>query len=455
MDYFCRKTNLMTPRTAPFFTDDFTVFGILMAVLGLIFYTSNLPTPFWKRFYTFFPSLLLCYLVPAILSAWGLIAPEWQASNAEGMPLTDASGTPVLQSLSLYKIASRLLLPASLILLTLSIDMKALLGLGRKSLIMFLAGTAGVILGGPIALWVLLQVSPESVAGSGDDAMWKGLSTIAGSWIGGGANQSAMLEIYKYNPVRFGSLVLVDIIVANIWMAVLLYGIGKKETIDRWLGGETASIDAVQEKVSQFTASVTRIPTVTDYLVLLGATFGAVAFSHWSSTAVPAFLTAMFPAFGDPASPLSTFSDPFFWLITVATILGVAFSFTPLRKMEGVGASKLGTLFIYILVATIGMKMELAAIVNAPALLLLGFIWMGVHILVLVAVAKLIKAPYFFLAVGSQANIGGAASAPVVASAFHSSLASVGVLLAIFGYIIGTYGAIVSAMLMQWIYPGT
>jgi len=122
--------------------------------------------------------------------------------------------------------------------------------------------------------------------------------------------------------------------------------------------------------------------------------------------------------------------------------------------MEGIGASKIGTVFIYILVATIGMKMELKSIVDNPALLVLGAIWMSIHILVLIIVAKLIKAPYFFLAVGSQANIGGAASAPVVASAFHSSLASVGVLLAIFGYIIGTYGAIVSAMLMQWIYPG-
>jgi uncharacterized membrane protein len=444
----------MAFRSAPFFTDDFIVLGILLAVLGVIFYTSYLKSAFWKRFYTIFPSLLLCYLVPAILSALGIISPDWHVQSPEGTFLTNADGTPVTQSLSLYKMASRMLLPASLILLTLSIDIKALTSLGKNAIVMFLAGTLGVIIGGPVALWIMLQVSPDVVAGAGSDALWRGLSTIAGSWIGGGANQSAMLEIYQYNPQKFGSLVVVDILVANFWMAILLYGIGKKEHIDNWLGGSNDSIDQVQQKVSQFTASITRMPTLKDYMVLLGATFGAVAFSHWAGNSIPAWLTDVFPAVADKSSPLSTFADSFFWMVTVATVLGVLFSFTPLKNMEGIGASKIGTVFIYILVATIGMKMELKSIVDNPALLVLGAIWMSIHILVLIIVAKLIKAPYFFLAVGSQANIGGAASAPVVASAFHSSLASVGVLLAIFGYIIGTYGAIVSAMLMQWIYPG-
>ncbi len=249
-------------------------------------------------------------------------------------------------------------------------------------------------------------------------------------------------------------MVVVDIIVANFWMALLLFGIGKKEKIEKWLGGDTSAIEAIQQKVSQFTASITRIPTVKDYMVLMGATFGAVAVAHWAGKAIPSSLVVVFPAIADTSSPVSTFADPFFWMITVATILGVIFSFTPLKNMEGIGASKLGTVFIYILVATIGMKMELLAVVSNPALLLLGFIWMSIHALLLILVAKLIKAPYFFLAVGSQANIGGAASAPIVASAFHSSLATVGVLLAIFGYVIGTYGAIASALLMQWIYPG-
>ena len=95
------------------------------------------------------------------------------------------------------------------------------------------------------------------------------------------------------------------------------------------------------------------------------------------------------------------------------------------------------------------MKIDLSAVLDNPGLIAIGFIWMLIHFIVIFGVAKLIRAPYFFIAVGSQANVGGAASAPVVASAFHSSLASVGVLLAIFGYVVGTYGAILSTYLME------
>ena len=127
----------------------------------------------------------------------------------------------------------------------------------------------------------------------------------------------------------------------------------------------------------------------------------------------------------------------------------MALSFTKARELEGVGASRIGSVFIYILVATIGMKMNVMAVFDNPGLFIIGLIWMAIHAFILIAVAKIIKAPFFFLAVGSQANVGGAASAPVVASAFHPSLAPVGVLLAVLGYAIGTYGAWLCGILMQ------
>lgn len=433
----------------PIFTDDFMVFGILFAILAFVFYTSSLENKFWKSFYTIFPSLLLCYLIPSILSSLGVIAPEWHAMDDSGNFISDESGNPVLQKLSLYYMASRLLLPAALILLILSIDMKALLSLGNKALIMFLTGTAGIIIGGPVAILIVSAISPETVGGEGFDATWRGLSTIAGSWIGGGANQTAMLEIYKFNPDKFGSMILVDIVVANIWMAILLYGIGKKEKINKWLKADNSAIEALKVKVSAYTESVKKMPTLKDYIILLGIVFASVAFSQWMSLRAPQWVGAIFPSVLEPSNTFSTFGDKFFWLVAVATILGLIYSYTPIKAYEGKGASNLGSIFIYILVATIGMKMDLRSIVENPGLIIVGLIWMAVHAILLIIVAKWIKAPYFFLAVGSQANVGGAASAPIVAREFHPSLASVGVLLAIFGYVIGTIGAIVCAMLMS------
>ena len=131
--------------------------------------------------------------------------------------------------------SSRYLLPAALVLMTLGMDLKAVFGLGPKALIMFLTGTFGVILGGPIAILIIGSISPETIGGEGADAVWRGLSTLAGSWIGGGANQTAMLEVYGYNQKLYGGMVFVDIVVANIWMAIILFGIGKSARIDKWL----------------------------------------------------------------------------------------------------------------------------------------------------------------------------------------------------------------------------
>jgi uncharacterized membrane protein len=139
----------------------------------------------------------------------------------------------------------------------------------------------------------------------------------------------------------------------------------------------------------------------------------------------------------------------FFWIVVTATTIGMSLSFTRFRSLEGAGASKIGSVFIFLLVAIIGTRMDVFQIADAPLLFLVGIIWMLVHVSLLIAVAKLVRAPFFFVAVGSQSNVGAAASAPVVAAAFHPALAPVGVLLAVLGYALGTYGAIICAELMR------
>jgi uncharacterized membrane protein len=205
--------------------------------------------------------------------------------------------------------------------------------------------------------------------------------------------------------------------------------------------------------VSKFADSVKRMPSLTDYIVIAAIAFVSVGFSHWGGTLISDYLLNNVSAVSDPSSAFSSFGSQFFWMISFATVIGIILSFTKARNYEGAGASKIGSVFIYILVATIGMKMDLTKVVDNPGLIVVGIIWLTIHILLLFLVAKLIRAPYFFLAVGSQANVGGAASAPIVAAAFHPSLATVGVLLAVLGYAIGTYGAILSAELMRIVSP--
>ncbi len=427
----------------PLITQDTILFGVLASCLGLVFMTSSSNKAFWKKFYTIVPALFMAYFLPAILTTLGIIAPEWNTISETGEIIQHES--------NLYYVASRYFLPAALVLMTLSLDLKAVFNLGPKALIMFLTGTVGIIIGGPIAIYILSLIYPEAIGGIGPDAVWRGLATLAGSWIGGGANQTAMLEIYGYNQKLYGGMVFVDIVVANIWMAILLIGIGKTEKIDRWLKADTTALEDLKAKVSKFTQEVTKNPSLKDLIILLSVAFGTVSLSHFFANILAPFFESKISTI-EHLTLRNTFTflgSSFFWMISISTLIAILLSFTKVRKLEGAGASKIGSVFIYVLVATIGMKMDLTMIFDNLGLLAIGLIWMSVHAALLVIVAKLIRAPYFFLAIGSQANVGGAASAPVVASAFHSSLATVGVLLAVFGYAVGTIGAIACTLLMQ------
>ncbi len=412
-------------ENTPMITNDAVVFGLLMVILAAIFYTSS--SPRFKTFYKYVPSLLLCYFVPSIFNSLGVISGE--QSN-------------------LYFVASRYLLPTSLVLLTLSIDFKGIKRLGPKAIIMFLAGTLGIVVGGPLAIVIISYFNPDLVGGAGPEAVWRGLSTVAGSWIGGGANQTAMKEVFGASDSLFSAMITVDVIVANVWMAFLLYGAGMSDKVDTWFKADSSAIKDVRKRIEDYQSSIAKIPTLTNMMVVVGVGFAITAIAHFGADSIA-------PAIQKSAPQLAKFSltSVFFWIIVIATTGGLILSFTKARELEGVGASKFGSLFLYVLVATIGMKMDITAIAKTPGLFAIGGVWMLIHIIILLGVGKLIKAPFFFIAVGSQANVGGAASAPIVASAFHPSLAPVGVLLAVLGYALGTYAAYGCALLMQAVAP--
>ena len=415
--------------------NDAIVLGLLVGALGLVFYTHSLPR--FKKFYTFVPALLMCYFIPAALNSLGVVNGE--ESN-------------------LYFVASRYLLPASLILLCLSIDLKGIYNLGPKAIVMFFAATLGIVVGGPLALWLVSTGNPEVLGGDAPDAYWRGLSTVAGSWIGGGANQAALKEISDTLDSQFSIMLIVDVFVANLWMPFLLFGAGVRERIDGWLNADATAVDELQERVEQLQAKSARVASFPDWMVMVALAFGGVAVAHLVADLASVEFTAWLEntLADNPDSMaiyLSSITKGFFWLVVVATAIGIALSFTPAKEYEGAGASKMGSVFLYVLVATIGMKMDIGSLIENWAMygsaVTIGLLWMLVHIVVLLVVAKLIRAPFFFVAVGSQANVGGAASAPIVASAFSPALAPVGVLLAVLGYAVGTVGAI---LCMEWMH---
>ncbi|HMR18345.1 MAG TPA: DUF819 family protein [Sphingobacterium sp.] len=404
-------------------TDDTIIFGILISILGLVFYTSNLKTLFAKRFYMVIPPLLLCYFLPGLLNSFDIISGVHSGIN---------------------KMSSNYLLPACLVLFTLNLNLKELWAMRKNAGIMFLAGMVGIILGGPFAVWVMSLFAPDVVAGE----TWKGLATLAGSWIGGGANQAALYTIFAPSPELFSATIAVDVFVAYGWMAVLIYGASKVTALNRYFKADNSAVEALTHRMDILAKNSIRPVEVKDIFIMMGLAFGAVAIGHLLAGYVASSIEQHAPE-------LSRFSltSKFFWLILITTLIGISLSFTKAKNYEGAGASKFATVFLYILIASIGMQMNIFAILNNPLLFLVGILWILFHVLVLFAAAKIIKAPFFFFAMGSMGNVGGVASASATAAAFHPSLISVAVIISVFSYAIGTYAGYICGIFMQLVAP--
>ena len=413
----------MSPE--PIFKNDAVVVAILFAILFLVFQLGKSQNRLLKGLFRVFPPILLCYFLPGVFNTLG-----WISGETSGV----------------YPFVSKYLLPACLLLFTLSLDIEMLKKLGWKALLVFLAGTLGVIVGGPLAVKIVSSLKPEVFHTGTENEVWRGLGTIAGSWIGGGANQTALKEILQPRDYVFSQCVAVDVLIAETWLAMLLVGVVNNQRLNNWLGADSSVVEDMKSKISELKGKKEKIPTFDDYLSLAVVAFGFTGLAYFLADLISPFVKQNYP-------DLERFSltSNFFWVVFFITVFGVGASRTKLRELEYACASKIGTLFLYILVASIGMQMDLSAVADNTWLFLVGLIWIVVHIIFVVAAGKLLRAPYFMLAVGSQANIGGAASASVVAGAFHPSLVPIGVIFAVLGYAIGTYGGYLTALLMYWV----
>lgn len=387
-----------------YINDSFGLLVILLVIPAVIFMIDTHKK--YGKLFKIVPPLVFAYFIPTILTALNIIP-----SEAE-----------------IYGHIKRFVLPASLLLLTLAVDIKGIIRLGSKAVIMFFSGTIGVVIGGPIALFIFRNQLPPDI--------WKGMAALAGSWIGGGANFIAIGKSVGTTDAMLGLMVVVDVLVANIWTGILLYMASRYKAIDKRLKADNSMIEELKNKVVDFQEKTNRVSTTTDYMIIMALAFGGAWLAY--------LIGNMLPEFGDIISHTT-------WKIIIITTLGVIFSFTKVRNLEGAGASKLGTVMLYLLIGVIGAAADLKEVVQYPYLFAMGLTWILVHVIIMLTVMKLIKAPLFFMAVGSQANIGGAASAPIVASAFHPALATVGVMLGIAGYVVGTYAALICASILQMI----
>ena len=386
----------------PLIQEPMAVFGYLAAVFAAIFWISEFPS--LQKLFRITPAVIYCYFIPTLSTTVGII------------PMA----SPV------YEWMTRYLLPVALLLLMITVDLKSILKLGRTALIMVAAGSIGIMIGAQVAYLAFARwLPPEG---------WKGLAALTGSWIGGTANMVAIAESVGTPDAIMGPIIVVDTVVGYGWMGVLLFLSAWQVLFDRRLKADTSVLAETNKLLAELDTH--RRPTqLRDIAIILGLGFaGAI---------LAVQLGAALPVLGDP-----TIISHTTWAVLIVVTGGLLLSFTPVRNLEEAGASKVGYAALYLLLTAIGAQGNLMEVLSAPAFFFAGVLVITIHVAVMLAVAKVIKAPFFFVATGSVANIGGAGTAPIVASVYHPAMAPVGLLMAVVGYILGIYGALGAAWML-------
>ncbi len=397
-----RQGGIMLQESTALINDPMGVFAFLAGLVALVFWVSELPR--CRKLFEVVPPVIYVYFLPMLATTAGITP----------------SASP------LYEWTVPYLLLFALLMLMVSVDLKSVVRLGPVALFMVAAGTVGIVIGGPVSLMLFGGMLPEDA--------WTGFAALSGSWIGGTANMVAIAESVGTSPDAMGPVIVVDTVVGYGWMGVLIAMVGLQGRFDRRTKART---DAIEQTNRQLEAmkSDRRPLTLRDAIVMIG--FGMAC------AVVAQRLGQRLPAVGDPTIISGTT-----WAILIVVTGGLVLSFTRLRKLETVGASHLGYTALYLLLAGIGAQADLRAVLDAPVYLLAGAVWIAIHLGILLIAARIVRAPFFFVATGSMANIGGAASAPVVAGVYHRAMAPIGLLMAVAGYIFGIYGALLCAWLL-------
>lgn len=371
-------------------------FGVVAALIaieaGILWMSSQEK---FKSYFSFLPAVFWIYVIPMFLSAGKILPSEhW-----------------------MYEWISAYMLPMALFLLLVSSDIPAIFKLGRIALITMLSGSIGIILAAPLVVWMFkYQLPPEA---------WMGFGVLSGSWIGGSANMIAVKEAMQVPDNIFLPMITVDVIVAYSWMAVLIALQKNQKNFDQWNKSKRSVIDELTQKTSRMQRTPVEKLSRNKLTLMIWVAIAITFLSIWLARLI-----------GFKWLSLTA------WTILIVTALGIAASFSPLQKMEPKGATKIGYWFLYFVLASIGAKANFTSLSSLHIFILAGFLWVFIHFLFMILVARMTKAPFAIVAAASQANIGGPVSAPLLAAVYEPALAPVGLLLGIFGNIIGTYAGI-------------
>jgi len=378
----------------------FTYLAVLMMMASGIVYTEKKTH---SKLFAYLPGIVVLYFAVMLFSTFGL----WHKTES----VTAA-----------YKSVKSNLLPAMIFLMLLSADMREILKLGKKMLLTFLLASISIALGF-VGMFALFHTA------FGVDA-WKAFAALSGSWMGGTGNMVAIHGALNVPDSKMGYALLIDSIDYAIWVMILLALVPFAKRFNIWSKADTSIIDDVGTKLALKEESKKAI-TFESLFLLLGVAFFVSALSQFFAGYLPT----------------TSFLTTTTWVVILATLAGIVMAMSPLAKLSG--SMELGNIMLYLIVALIASRANFSELTQAPLYIFAGFVIITIHVIFMVIFAKLFKLDLFSLGVASLANIGGVASAPILASAYSKALIPIGVLMAMMGYILGTFGGLMVGKVLE------
>lgn len=385
-------------------TNGFTYMAVLLFMAAVLVTLEKKTTGAAQKFFKYVPAVVLCYLIAMVLCTLNF----WDLGETKPA----------------YSALKNNLTYAMIFAMLLRCDIRKVLKLGPKMLIGFFAATITIVIGFVVAFLLMKGVI-------GSDA-WMGLSALCGSWIGGSGNMVAVQTALDISEADMGYALVIDSIDYSLWVCFLLWAIQLAPKFNKWTKADTAKLDEVSASLEEEAKLNSNPPTFQSLLLLIGCSF---------------LVSAIASNVGASIAGVISFADKATWTVLFVTLVALIAAVTPLGKVAG--STEVSNLLLYSVIGLLASRASLLELGDAPAWIITGFIILAIHTVLMLIICKLLKLDLFTAGVASLANIGGTASAPVLAGSYAGSLVPVGILMALMGYVVGTPIAIICANIMR------
>ena len=387
-------------------TNGFTYVAVLVFMAGVLVTLEKNSTGGLQKFFKFIPAVVLCYLIAMLLctmQVWDL---------AETKPA--------------YSALKNSLTYAMIFAMLLRCDIRKVLRLGPKMLVGFFSATFTIIIGFIVAFSLMKGVIGTNA--------WMGLGALCGSWIGGSGNMVAVQAALDISEADMGYALVIDSIDYSIWVMFLLWAIQLAPKFNKWTKADTTKLDEVSVRLEEEAKANAKPVTFQSLILLIGCAL---------------LVSSIATNVGAKLYGITNFSDKATWTVLFVTCVALVCAVTPLGKVAG--SAEVSNLLLYTVIGLLASRASLLELGDAPAWILTGFIVLFIHAGLMLIICKVLKLDLFTAGVASLANIGGTASAPVLAGSYSGSLVPVGILMALMGYVVGTPLAVICANIMRMI----